>query len=149
LSCFTNKKNNAAIIPITFIAQKDYPTWQSKQSDAIKSWLNGTQFKADASLGDTRLIPDAHGNVARVVCAVANPNDMWCVGNLPLGLPEGVYEIENENIKSTSMYALAWALSSYQFTRYKKATRLPAQLDVSALSAAEFAEIENIVAAHY
>lgn len=139
LSCFTTKKSDNTL-PITVITIKQYPTWLTSQSETIKSWLAVTQFKAES--GALRLIPDANGNIAKIICCVTNPENLWEVGNLPILLPEGTYEFEDFN----ESYAIAWGLGSYQFTRYKKAKRQPATLY---LPADKMAHVTNIVESIY
>lgn len=142
LSCFTSEKNKKTI-PITVLAQKDYGHWLKQQGETVKTWLKETQFSTDVAYGDVRIIPNKEGGIAQVICCVANPSDMWSIGNLPLTLPQGVYELENKN----ELYPIAWGLAAYQFTRYKKPLRkaaclyLPASFDI--------AKIENIVSACY
>lgn len=122
LNCYVTEKKTAT--PITLVAIKEYPIWLSKQSAAIKAWLESTQFKAEA--GQVRLLPDANGNITRVICCIPEKNHFWSVGVLPLSLPSGVYELDD----FTDAYAIAWGLGAYQFTRYKKPNRQAAELYV-------------------
>lgn len=123
IACFdTDKKEDS--LPILFINVQDFPQWLSTQSDQAKRWLS-VQFKPQA--GNSALVPDDRGKLTRVICCVAEENNLWEAGQLPLLLPEGHYffELENERYEK---YAIAWGLGGYQFTRYKKPLRLPAQL---------------------
>lgn len=138
LNCYTTEKTTAT--PITIVAINEYQTWLSSQPEPTKSWLTSTQFKAEANA--VRLIPDANGKISRVVCCVSDLGNFWGPGNLPMTLPEGLYEFEKFN----DAYAIAWGLGAYQFTRYKKPSRGPATL---LLPADKLSSVTNIVEAIY
>lgn len=138
LTCFTTNIANA--IPIILVASKDYPTWLSTQPAFIKQWLTSTQFLPKQ--GNVRLIPDNNGKLYQVICCVDSLENRWCVGSLPFVLPEGVYQLPDDD----ASYAIAWGLGAYQFTRYKKSERNPAQLVIAEKSAAR---INTIVESIY
>lgn len=140
LNCFITEETKNAI-PITIIAQKKYSDWLTNQSESNQAWLQATQYKAEA--GTMRILPDANGKIARIVCAVADENNFWGVGSLPLSLPEGVYQFDQNYPVG---YSIAWGLGAYQFTRYKKPTRAPAQL---VLAKNQVAEVTNMVEGTY
>lgn len=123
LNCFVTEKKGQAI-PIQVVAKKEYSTWLEKQSETTKKWLATTQFKAEANA--IRLIPDANGALTSVICCVEDKKSMWSVGGLSLALPEGIYTFDYHEHELA--YAIAFGLGAYQFTRYKKPLREPAQL---------------------
>lgn len=139
LTCFSTESESKAI-PIIVFTNKDYPEWLASQETSIKQWLTATQFKAEA--GNVHLIPADNGEIAFVICCVTDLENAWGIGNLPLTLPEGLYQFENY----FDSYAIVWGLGAYQFTRYKKATRKAAQLLVNTNS---LAQINNIVESIY
>jgi leucyl aminopeptidase len=143
LACFTTEKNNKTVTPITVVAKQKYPEWLASQSAAIKTWLTATQFKGEA--GNICLLPDANGNITRVICCVADMENFWGVANLALALPEGCYQFDATDAQMNS-YAIAWGLGAYQFTRYKKPLRQPAVL---LLPAPSLAQVCNIVESIY
>jgi leucyl aminopeptidase len=124
LTCFVTE-SKAKRIPITIVTPKNYFDWLATQSSVTKEWLLAMQFKAEA--GSICLIPDAKGNLLRVVCCVGELENLWGVGSLPFLLPEGVYQFENAET-FYSQYAIGWGLGAYQYLHYKKAKRQPAQL---------------------
>lgn len=142
LACFATDTHHAAI-PVSVIAQEQYATWLNSQSEPIKLWLIATQFKAEA--GNTRLLPDAHGNITRVICVIADLKNFWGVGGLALSLPEGLYQFDGADEYAAS-YAIAWGLGAYQFDRYKKPLRKPAQLR---LASSHVVEVLNAVESIY
>lgn len=139
LACYVKESKNKAT-PIILVTVDHYPQWLSTQSTAVQSWLAQTQFRAEA--GSSRTIPDNEGNISFVICCCAANKNLWDVGHLPMNLPEGTYEFTAHD----KDYAIAWGLGAYQFTRYKKPKRQPAQLVLSGDFAAE---VENTVAAIY
>lgn len=143
LNCFTTSTKN--VIPITVVAQKKYADWLMKQSAVVQEWLAATQFRAEPF--NVRLIPDASGKVAQVICCVADLDSFWGVGGLPFALPEGIYQFDNVDDRYVA-YATAWGLGAYQFTRYKKPQRQSAQLVLSNKTDAA-QQIENIVSSIY
>lgn len=141
LNCFTSKSSSA--IPIKIIAKDNYAAWLKEQSSLVQEWLNATQFRAEPNT--VRMVPDVNGKISKVVCCVDSINFFWNAGGLPLILPEGIYQFDDVDLPFLS-YAIAWGLGAYQFTRYKKPTRQPAQLY---LPANLEAEVMNIVSSIY
>lgn len=124
LKCFVSGKS-AKPTPISLVTPATYVDWLAKQPAVTKEWLITTQFKAEA--GMVRMLPDQKGNLSHVVCCVAEYDSFWGVGHLPMQLPEGVYQL-HQTSHFQSQYAISWGLGAYQFSRYKKPARLPAQL---------------------
>ncbi|MFZ2316145.1 MAG: leucyl aminopeptidase family protein [Gammaproteobacteria bacterium] len=123
LNCFTTQSQD--VIPLVLTTPSTYESWLAQQSKTTQQWLNTSKFRPD--VGATRFIPTAEAGVSFVVCCVAEQPSLWRVGHLPLALPAGTYSLDIEDPLYES-YALGWGLGAYQFTRYKKAQRLPAQL---------------------
>lgn len=125
LACFTSELTSS-VVPISVVEQKNYSEWFATQPLVTKEWLSTSKFRGEA--GNVRLIPDKEGKVSRVICCVNDRKNFWCVGDLSMQLPEGVYQIDHDNGSD----AIAWGLGAYQFTRYKKPSRAPAKLYLSA-----------------
>ena len=142
LECFVTAKTVKSL-PITLLTPSTYMDWLAKQSSVTKEWLLTSQYRPDS--GNVALIPDAKGNAERVVCCVAEFENLWSVGHLPMALPEGVYRFDNANAFHMQ-YAISWGLGAYQFTRYKKPSRKPARLWVDAPI---LAKASNIVESIY
>lgn len=136
-------ESSSTIVPISLVTPQNYFDWLAKQSSFTKEWLLASQFRAEA--GMVRLIPDVKGNIARVVCCMSQAENMWGVGSLPFQLPEGIYQFDHA-YEYENDYAIAWGLGAYQFSRYKKPLRSPAQLFVDS-KAAQY--VSNIVESIY
>jgi leucyl aminopeptidase len=141
LNCFST--NSSVARPIHIITQSEYTAWLAKQDATTQAWLATLSYKAEP--GSISLVPDNHGKINLVVCCVADKQNMWGVGGLSTSLPSGVYQFINVDQRYID-YAVAWGLGAYQFTRYKKATRIPATLVIPEV---EVAMIENMVSSIY
>lgn len=140
--CFVTETGNTAI-PISVLTPLTYPEWLASQDAVTKEWLQSTRFLNEP--GSMRLLPDMQGKGSRVVCCVADLENMWEVGGLPFNLPEGLYQFDVSDARYIA-YAISWGLGAYQFTRYKKAQRQAAQLF---LPAHAVSSVNNIVQAIY
>jgi leucyl aminopeptidase len=110
-----------AAIPITFATRANW--------DAIKSALpaEGRQFAEAngfvAKPGKCLILPGANGTIAQVLFGLedetAKSRDPFRAGALPGLLPAGVYRFANAP-HDARLAALAFALGSYRFGRYRK-----------------------------
>jgi leucyl aminopeptidase len=143
LNCFAEKPATTPI-PITIIAANEYAQWLTKQNEVSKNWLQSAQFRGEA--GTMASLPDNTGKISRIICCVTDLKNFWGVGSLPITLPENIYEFDMEP-RDYDKYAIAWGLGAYQFTRYKKPSKKPAQLSLQ--KSQQPADIANTVEAIY
>jgi len=102
---------------------------------AQRRWLGESGFQAAA--GTFALLADSHGKLERVLVGVDPQDALGALaalpGTLPGTLPEASYHLAAESVLTDPLQAaLGWALGAYQFSRYRKPTRAPARLAVSA-----------------
>src|SRR3977135_1422875 len=109
-------------IPITFATKA---TWDAICADLPAharqfALANGFAGKPGACL----TLPAANGQIAQVVFGLEDETskfrDLFRPGSLPGLLPAGVYRFANAP-HDTRLAALAFALGSYRFQRYRKA----------------------------
>lgn len=106
-------------IPLTLVTRKDYAPWLKKQSAAAKQWLESHHFAPEP--GSYCLLPGGNGAIGEVVCIADKTLGVWSIAHLPQKLPVHTYELKGSFSKTEATeLALGWALSCYQFTRYKK-----------------------------
>ena len=78
------------------------------------------------SPGQCLTLPAADGKIAQVLFGLedeaSKSRDLFRPGELPGLLPPGIYRFANAP-HDTRLAALAFALGSYRFARYRKATR--------------------------
>ncbi len=90
---------------------------QTDHPDSIV-WCQASGFSGQA--GKTCLVPDATGNLSKVLVGRPERIDTWTLAALPKTLPTGNYTLGNSFAVSnaTKLY-LGWQLGSYNFDRYK------------------------------
>ncbi len=89
--------------------------------------LKATGFKAGE--GELRLIPNAVGEIGAAVLGLGKGGDMLALATFSEQLPAGTYRFADVPAQvGGANGALAWALGTYQFTRYKKGKTLGAKL---------------------
>jgi leucyl aminopeptidase len=129
----TDKKAHEKAVPILATDTARLPKLLESLTPAERRWAQSSGF--DGSPNSFALIPDAKGNAARVLAGVRGADDPWSLAALPLKLPRARYALaKGPVVISPERAAFSWDLGGYQFTRYKKAKRKPAdlQLDASA-----------------
>jgi leucyl aminopeptidase len=134
----------AAALPITLLVPSAFKRWQKKLSAPHTQWLESNGFTGRAE--QLCALPSADGGVERFVYCVADLDDPFAVADLPLRLPEGLYQLDGTGVRARiDSLALGWGLGAYQFTRYKNASRVAARLKLPA--AADHMRIQETVSA--
>ncbi len=124
---FTGTTPSAQCTPI-YLLTADSITFEDEQFEAIslraKNWIKASNFVGAG--GATLLVPDDEGLLSCVVLGLGpaqiKDQDPLIVGVLPQTLPNGDYRIAygENSVRDHGRDALAWALGSYRFDRYKK-----------------------------
>lgn len=114
-------------IPVSAVIKANVDHWLEEQDDFSKNWLQANGFKAEA--GQFQLICTPQGQLAKVILVLENEDDFWSFGQLNR-LPAGVYTLANVPV-SEELAAVAFALGSYRFERYKESKSSGAQLFIS------------------
>jgi leucyl aminopeptidase len=122
------RRNSRAIELIALTPDKLDAQLKSLGAKA-RRWVEAQGFKADT--GSLVQVPNDDGSLRCVLAGIARADDIFALASLPQRLAPGDYRLGNDLVDPTRA-ALGWALGSYQFTRYKKARRAPAQLAVDA-----------------
>ncbi len=109
-------------VPITPVTAEDRAQWSAGLDERARRWVAAAGFSGEP--GKVALLPDAAGNLGRVLVGAAPSEPLWALAGLPDSLPEGSYRLEPEpdRAAATAM-ALGWALGSYAFTRYRARPR--------------------------
>jgi leucyl aminopeptidase len=133
MTVITDKKAFEKAIPILATDSKRLPKLLDMLSPVERRWAEASGF--DGSRNSFHLVADARGAISRVLVGVRDGNDPWALAGLPLKLPRARYALGKGPVAiAADKAAFAWDLGGYQFTRYRKAKRKPAdlQLDNSA-----------------
>ncbi len=119
----------AAAIPIWFVTAANYAELRERLEPGARAYADAAGFEPKP--GQCLLLPaaDGLGAVLFGLEGADEPKNLFLPGRLPERLPGGVYRFANEP-HDTRLAALAFALGTYRFARYRKAERPQAQLDL-------------------
>lgn len=109
-------------IPITFATKATWDAISAGLSTPARQFALANGFKAKP--GACLTLPAANGQIEQVVFgledATSKSRDPFRPGQLPGLLPSGVYRFANVAPHDARLAALAFALGSYRFGRYRK-----------------------------
>jgi leucyl aminopeptidase len=129
MSVVIDKKAHEKAVPILACDAKRLPKLLAALTPAERRLAEAIGF--DAAPDSFCVLPDAKGNLARVLAGVRDATDPWALAALPHKLPRGRYALGKGPVAiSPEDAAFAWDLGSYQFTRYRKGKRKPADLQL-------------------
>jgi leucyl aminopeptidase len=116
-------------IPIWFVTAATWPEVRGRLDAATKAFAEAADFEPEA--GRHLLLPGKKGlgGVLFGLEADGGLQDRFLPGRLAQLLPDGVYRFANEP-HDAKLAALAVALGSYKFTRYKKSKPSDIKLDL-------------------
>jgi leucyl aminopeptidase len=114
--------SNAPAIPITFATKATWDAISAGLSAQARQFALANGFAAKP--GKLLILPAPDGQIAQVLFGLedeaSKSRDLFRAGALPGLLPAGVYRFANAP-HDTRLAALAFALGSYRFNRYRKA----------------------------
>ena len=112
----------ASAIPITFVTKSSWEAIRAALPPQMAQFALANGFAAKP--GASFVLPTADGQIAQVLFGLededARSRDLFRPGALPGLLPSGVYRFANTP-HDARLAALAFALGSYRFGRYRKA----------------------------
>ena len=126
-SIFTTAETTTAI-PIWFVNATTYPDVRERLDAPARAFADAANFEPKP--GRHLLLPgaDGLGGVLFGIEAAGQPTNPFLPGTLTSHLPDGVYRFANEP-HDARLAALAFALGSYRFTRYRKSEARQVKLD--------------------
>src|SRR5438034_1664239 len=119
---FLPRGHSATTVPVTFVNAATWRDLRGRLDARARAFADAAGFEPKA--GRHLLLPAADGGLAGVLFALEAGDDagkdlFWPGALAPL-LPAGVYRFANAP-HDTRLAALAFALGSYRFSRYRKA----------------------------
>lgn len=126
----------APVTPIHGVTPSNWEAVQQKIGLSASTFAKASGFEPKP--GSYCLVPHAEGGVQAVLFGLDQPGsakaDTFLPGKLATLVPKGCYEWVDlpGGVAEAELAALAWALSAYGFTRYKKNEREQPQLLVPA-----------------
>ena len=116
---FANAGKTQAI-PIWFVYAANFAAVRSKLGNSEQAFISTAAFEAKP--GRSLLLPGADGKLAGILFGIESPDDpdrdRFRPGQLAGLLPAGTYRFANRP-HDARLAALAFALGSYQFSRYR------------------------------
>ena len=120
----------AHAIPITFVTKATWDAISSNLPAEARRFAKANGFSAKP--GACLTLPTGEGEIAQVLFGLDGENgkfrDPFRPGQLPALLPPGVYRFANIETQDARLAALAFALGSYRFSRYRKTDALEVRL---------------------
>src|SRR4051812_13431891 len=111
----------APAIPITFVTKTTWRALSATLSAEGRQFAHANGYTAKP--GECLMLPAVDGRIAQVLFGLEDEAAKWRdpfrPGQLPGMLPAGVYRFANAP-HDTRLAALAFALGSYRFNRYRK-----------------------------
>jgi leucyl aminopeptidase len=120
---------DARAVPIWFVTAETYPDVRKHVGAEACAFADAAGFEPKA--GRHLLLPGKNGlgGVLFGLEGADDARDLFLPGRLPQHLPDGVYRFANEP-HDARLAALAFALGTYRFTRYRKAEARKLSLDL-------------------
>ena len=101
-------------IPLHAVGTGDLKSWLARMP-----YLKASGFSARE--GEVRLVPNAKGGIAAAVLGLGKHKDALALAAFSESLPDGTYRLGEVPAWCGGAHAaLAWALGTYEFARYKK-----------------------------
>ena len=120
LAIFTRASANA--VPLHAAAQKDLNDFLARRSESESRWLKAAGFKGRD--GELVLIPGNNGALGAAVLGLGQARDPLALAAFSERLPAGDYAIGDVPPEfGGARAALAWALGTYSFDRYRGAKK--------------------------
>jgi leucyl aminopeptidase len=138
----------ASAIPITFATKSTWEAVSAGLSAQARQFALANGYAAKP--GKCLILPAADGQIAQVIFGLedegSKSRDLFRPGSLPGLLPAGIYRFANAP-HDIRLAALAFALGSYRFGRYRKAEA--ADVRLVPLDGVDAAELSRIVEAAF
>ncbi|MGH8174551.1 MAG: leucyl aminopeptidase family protein [Rhodanobacteraceae bacterium] len=134
MEAWVDAANASEAIPLLAVDKENLDAVCALFGPEVRRWCKAHAFAGES--GRYVLVPGKDGAPAAVLAGCDRRDPLFCLASLPLRLPEGDYSIDSRGLALDATHvALGWALGSYQFDRYRKASRKPARLVVDARTA--------------
>ncbi|MCB5199918.1 leucyl aminopeptidase family protein [Loktanella sp. TSTF-M6] len=137
---------DSSAVPL-YIIEQDVP---DTIPDSARTWADAADFTGGA--GATLAVPGPEGGIAMALVGAGSEasrkRSRFDVGSAARSLPAGTYAIQTDLSPARMQEAaLGWLLASYDFDRYRKPAKPPAQLIAPA--SIDAARIEAIAAGEF
>lgn len=108
-----------AAVPVAVVAPPEWAAWFKRQPAKARTWLQAASITGKP--GDFAMVPDGDGKPSMAVVVRSAKPTMWDYGALATRLPPGDYALVGDSAPiSITEAAIAFALGSWRFSRYRK-----------------------------
>jgi leucyl aminopeptidase len=135
---------SASAIPIHLVTPDSLEATARSLQPPAQKFLAGLSFKAGPA--SVALLPDGEGGLAAVLLGLGMESGLLSAGKLASALPAGTYRLA-EGTADPALAALAFALGSYAFARYRKEKEPEGEVRLVVPSGIDGAELRRMVAA--
>jgi leucyl aminopeptidase len=136
---------DGAATPVYALADHEVAGFLEAAPAAVRAQAAVADFKGKA--GQTLAVPDAEGAVERILFGLGAAPEAMGFRALPAKLPAGTYRIaQKPEAISPDAAALAFALGSYRYDRYKKSTAERPRLLAEGCDVAEVRQVAHACA---
>lgn len=105
-------------IPLALLSPSALPAWTSEQPKRLANWVEAAGFKAES--GRLLLLPSDGGAIAGAILGLGSDEDALALATAAQNLPPADYCLTTApKMHCGPLGALAWALGTYRFSRYK------------------------------
>lgn len=112
------------LVPLT---PAGFPAFLETLPPAQRQFVQASGFRAIPCT--VCFLPESDGQVRTVLAGITGGQDLYALAHAPFMLPAGDYRLDPRGEpRDARTLALGWRIGSYQFTRYRKARRDPANL---------------------
>jgi leucyl aminopeptidase len=116
-------------VPILAIDERRAAKLVESLAPAQRRWVRSAGF--DGAAETFVIVPDGKGGIACVLAGVRDAADPWALAFLPMKLPRGRYALGKGPLAiAPENAAFAWDLGGYEYARYRKPRRKPADLQL-------------------
>jgi len=120
-------KTARGAVPLHAVAASEVERWTRSLTKREAKFLKAAGFAGRE--GELRLVPNAQGAIAFAVLGLGLDNDALALAVFSEQLPAGIYRLGNVPGRvGGEMAALAWALGTYEYARYRKPRPVRAKL---------------------
>ena len=118
--------SEGAAVPVYAVLEAKAAGFLEGRRAFVRAFAQQSEFKGKA--GQVLTVPDTEGRPERVLFGLGAGGDPMAFRALPAKLPPGVYRIAQAPGLAAEQIALAFAIGSYRFDRYKPRTGEPPRL---------------------
>ncbi|SNB67103.1 leucyl aminopeptidase [Arboricoccus pini] len=114
LASLVDRQDNARTLHL--VRPNMYGQWLTEIGERGRRWLASTGFEPRPN--NVGLFPDTDGELEAAVVVTHEPAELWDVAAAIPALPSGPWLIKGDDLEAAEA-ALAFAMQSYRFTRYR------------------------------